>query len=66
MKAMSKKMASKSSGEAEQMEEDVKMLRQILDNVLAFSLAQEAVMLDVRNLNSNSIPLIRIIKGSKI
>jgi molybdopterin-binding protein len=63
MKAMSKKMASSmSSGEAEQMEEDVKMLRQILDNVLAFSLAQEAVMLDVRNLNSNSISFNKNIK----
>lgn len=31
-------------GEMEQMEEDVKMLRQILDNLLAYSFAQEDVM----------------------
>ena len=38
MKEMSMKMEqSMESGEMEQMEEDVKMLRQILDNLLAFS-----------------------------
>lgn len=31
-------------GESEQMEEDVKMLRQILDNLLAYSFSQEDVM----------------------
>jgi hypothetical protein len=63
MKALSKKMSdSISSGESEQMEEDVKMLRQILDNVLAFSLGQEDVMLDVRKLSSNSLSYNKNIK----
>jgi hypothetical protein len=55
MKAMAVKMTqSIESGEKEQMEEDVKMLRQILDNLLAFSLSQEAVMLQFKNLKSGS------------
>ena len=63
MKALSKKMSSSlSSSESEQMEEDVKMLRQIVDNVLAFSLAEEVVMLDVRNLNSSSLSYNKNIK----
>jgi hypothetical protein len=32
----------------EQMEEDVKMLRQVLDNLLAFSLSQEYAMVQFR------------------
>ena len=45
MKEMSKKMAeSLAEGEMNQLEEDVAMLRQILDNLLAFSLSQEEVM----------------------
>ena len=63
MKSLSKKMSdSLSSSESEQMQEDVKMLRQILDNVLAFSLAEEAVMLDVRTLNSSSFSYNKNIK----
>jgi hypothetical protein len=38
--------------EKDQMEEDVKMLRQVLDN--CFSLAEEVTMKDVRNSNSSS------------
>jgi hypothetical protein len=38
--------------EKDQMEEDVKMLRQVLDNLL--SLAEEVTMKDVRNSNSSS------------
>ena len=42
---MSMKMSeSMESGDMEQMEEDVKMLRQILDNLLAFSFSQEDLM----------------------
>lgn len=45
MKQMSQKMEqSMESGEMEQMEEDVVMLRQILDNLLAFSFSQEDLM----------------------
>jgi hypothetical protein len=55
MKAMSKKMDQGMEGaEMEQMEEDVKMLRQILDNLLAFSLSEESVMLRFKSLNSAS------------
>ena len=44
MKSLSKKMTdSLESGEMEQLDEDVKMLRQILDNLLAFSLSPLAV-----------------------
>nr|WP_294935114.1 DUF4175 family protein [uncultured Flavobacterium sp.] len=52
MQQMSQKMKdSMEMGEMEQMEEDVKMLRQILDNLLAFSFSQEDLM---RNFKSNS------------
>jgi hypothetical protein len=45
MKQMSEKMEQgMESGEMEQMEEDVAMLRQILDNLLAFSFSQEDLM----------------------
>lgn len=55
MKAMSKKMEQGMEGaEMEQMEEDVKMLRQILDNLLAYSLSQEEVMLRFKSLNAAS------------
>ncbi|GEC70734.1 hypothetical protein SAMN05443543_102363 [Flavobacterium flevense] len=55
MKAMSKKMEQGMEGaEMEQMEEDVKMLRQILDNLLAYSLSQESVMLRFKSLNPAS------------
>jgi hypothetical protein len=37
-------MEAMSGGDMEQMEEDVKMLRQILDNLLAYSFSQEDVM----------------------
>ena len=52
MKSMSMKMGeSMEGGEMEQMEEDVKMLRQILDNLLAFSFSQEDLMGQFKNLN---------------
>ncbi|WP_029596686.1 glutamyl-tRNA synthetase [Flavobacterium sp. ACAM 123] len=55
MKAMAKKMEEGLEGsEKEQMEEDVKMLRQILDNLLAFSLSQEYVMMQFRDLKRGS------------
>jgi hypothetical protein len=39
-----KMMQAMAEGDMEQMEEDVKMLRQILDNLLAYSFSQEDVM----------------------
>lgn len=51
MKQMSQKMAEQmQSGDMEQMEEDVAMLRQILDNLLAYSFSQEDVMKQFKNL----------------
>ncbi|TRX27072.1 hypothetical protein FNW25_06930 [Flavobacterium franklandianum] len=50
MKQMSQKMEqSMESGEMEQLEEDVAMLRQILDNLLAFSFSQEDLMAKFKN-----------------
>jgi hypothetical protein len=55
MKSMAQKMGESLAGnEKEQMEEDVKMLRQILDNLLAFSLTQEDVMSQFRDLKRGS------------
>jgi hypothetical protein len=52
MKSMSMKMKGSMEGsEKEQMEEDVKMLRQVLDNLLAFSLSQEDVMADFKDIS---------------
>ncbi|MDN3678463.1 hypothetical protein QWY90_14205 [Flavobacterium paronense] len=51
MKQMSQKMAEQmASGDMEQVEEDVAMLRQILDNLLAYSFSQEEVMKQFKNL----------------
>ena len=55
MKEMSMKMQQSMEGaEMEQMEEDVKMLRQILDNLLAYSFSQEEVMGQFRGLRRGS------------
>ncbi|PKH67214.1 hypothetical protein CXF59_12740 [Flavobacterium sp. ALD4] len=55
MKAMAKKMEEGLQGsKKDQMEEDVKMLRQILDNLLAFSLSQEYVMVQFSDLKRGS------------
>lgn len=52
MKSMSMNMSeSMAGGEMEQMEEDVKMLRQILDNLLAFSFSQEDLMKQFKDLS---------------
>nr|WP_217902848.1 DUF4175 family protein [Flavobacterium sp. J49] len=51
MKQMSQQMMEQmQSGDMEQMEEDVAMLRQILDNLLAYSFSQEDVMKQFKNL----------------
>ena len=51
MKQMSQKMQEQmASDEMEQMDEDIAMLRQILDNLLAYSFSQEDVMTQFKNL----------------
>lgn len=55
MKEMSQEMKeSMESSEMEQLQEDVKMLHQITDNLLAFSNAQEAVMKQFKSTKSAS------------
>lgn len=55
MKEMSEDMKSEmEGGESEQMEEDVAMLRQILDNLLAYSFSQEDVMKQFKGLKRGS------------
>lgn len=55
MKEMGGKMMEMMmSGDMEQMEEDVKMLRQILDNLLAYSFSQEDVMGKFKGSTSHS------------
>lgn len=55
MKQMAQKIEqSMEEGEMEQLEEDVVMLRQILDNLLAFSFTQEDVMVKFKNLSIGS------------
>jgi hypothetical protein len=55
MKQMSMQMQQGMAGaEMEQMEEDVKMLRQILDNLLAFSFSQEDLMKQFKGLNKGA------------
>ena len=51
MKEMAQKMGqSMEGGEKEQLEEDVKMLRQVLDNLLAFSFAQENLIIQFKGI----------------
>ena len=51
MKQMSQQMQEQmESGDTEQMQEDLDMLRQILDNLLAYSFSQEDVMKQFKNL----------------
>src|SRR5690554_4334421 len=55
MKQMSQQMKSAMAQmQGEQMQEDARMLRQILDNLLAFSFSQEDVMLQFKGLNLKS------------
>lgn len=55
MKQMSQNLEqSMASGEMEQLEEDVVMLRQILDNLLAFSFSQEDLMDKFKKVNIGS------------
>jgi hypothetical protein len=55
MKQMSQKMEqSMEEGEMEQLEEDITMLRQILDNLVAFSFSQEEVMSKFKKIKTGS------------
>ncbi|HBI01632.1 MAG TPA: hypothetical protein DDY18_08410, partial [Flavobacterium sp.] len=55
MKQMSMQMQEGMAGaEMEQMEEDVKMMRQILDNLLAFSFSQEDLMKQFKGLKKGA------------
>jgi hypothetical protein len=55
MKQMSQDMqSSMESGEQEQMDEDIAMLRQILDNLLSYSFSQEDVMKQFKGLKRGS------------
>jgi len=55
MKQMSQKVKSQmKSMKQQQMQEDAKMLRQILDNLLAFSFSQEDIMEEFKNSNRKS------------
>ena len=63
MKSMAEKMnAGMEGGDKEQMEEDVAMLRQILDNLLAFSLSQEDVMKQFKTMKLGSSAFTKNIK----
>lgn len=63
MKQMSQKMQqSMDMGAMDEMEEDVKMLRQILDNLLAFSFSQESLMRDFKSNSSRTIGFNKLLK----
>ena len=63
MKQMGQKMQSAmQGGEMEQLEEDVKVLRQILDNLLAYSFSQEDVMGQFRNAGNRNANFAKYLK----
>lgn len=63
MKSMAQKMeANMEAGEQEQMNEDVVMLRQILDNLLAYSLLQEDMMKQFKTMKTGSSTYTKNIK----
>ena len=63
MKNMSQQMqSSMEGGEQEQLEEDVAMLRQVLDNLLAYSLSQEDVMKQFKSMKLGSSAYTKNIK----
>ncbi|MFD2908554.1 DUF4175 family protein [Flavobacterium ardleyense] len=63
MKEMSQKMASAmASGDKKEMEEDVKLLRQILDNLLAFSFSEEALIKTTSRSQIRSLELNKVLK----
>jgi hypothetical protein len=53
------------SGESGSIEEDVAMLRQILDNLLAYSFSQEDAMKQFKNLKRNSPSFNKNLKSTR-
>ncbi len=63
MKQMSQKMSqSIQSGDMEQMQEDAKLLRQILDNLLAFSFDEETLIKTTNTTQTRSLQLNKVLK----
>lgn len=63
MKEMSKKMAASMAADGEeQMEEDAKLLRQILDNLLSFSFDEEKLINQTKSTSIKSIQFNKILK----
>ena len=63
MKQMSQKMSqSMQSGDMEQMQEDAKLLRQILDNLLAFSFDEETLIKTTNATQTRSLQLNKVLK----
>lgn len=63
MQQMAQSMqSSMQGGEKEQMNEDIKMLRQIMDNLLAFSFSQEKLMKNFKAINGASSSFPKYIK----
>ena len=63
MKEMGKKMsASMSAGEMKEMAEDAKLLRQILDNLLAFSFDEERLIKTTNSTQTRSLELNKVLK----
>ncbi len=63
MKSMAQQMqSSMEGGDQEQLEEDVAMLRQVLDNLLAYSLSQEDVMKQFKSMKLGSSAYTKNIK----
>ncbi|MCU4187937.1 hypothetical protein M9Q43_02020 [Flavobacterium sp. HXWNR29] len=63
MKEMSQKMSqSMQSGDMEQMQEDAKLLRQILDNLLAFSFDEESLIKTTNSSQVRSLQLNKVLK----
>ena len=63
LKQMSQKMSqSMQSGDMEQMQEDAKLLRQILDNLLAFSFDEETLIKTTNATQTRSLQLNKVLK----
>lgn len=63
MKDAAKKMAqSQQSGEMDQMQEDIKALRQLLENIVGLSLEQEQLINQFASVNSNTPAYTRLVQ----
>ncbi len=59
-------MQSMMGGDMEMLQEDTKMLRQILDNLLAYSFSQEDVMAQFKGNNRHSSTFAKTLSASRI